>query len=127
MAAASSTAYTTSALGSGGGGGLTNAGISPFRVLGIALVIDQLGREPTMAFRYPTSLHSGTCPPDATTATSTATSSAPERARLSPDRHVQPGLRVVRSLRRMPIWTRVNRLSVTGAPVVAPRTDFNAA
>jgi hypothetical protein len=33
---------------------------SPFRVLGIALVIDQLGKEAKLAFRYPTSLNSGT-------------------------------------------------------------------
>jgi len=34
-------------------------GLSPFRVLGIALVCDQLGKEPAMVFRYPTSLDSG--------------------------------------------------------------------
>lgn len=31
-------------------------GVSPFRVLGIALIIDQLGKEARMAFRYPSSL-----------------------------------------------------------------------
>ena len=37
-----------------------HSSLSPFRVLGIALVIDQLGKEPCMAFRYPTSVDSGT-------------------------------------------------------------------
>ena len=33
-------------------------GAAPFRVLGIALVLDQLGNEARMAFRYPTSVNS---------------------------------------------------------------------
>lgn len=40
-------------------------GSAPFRVLGIALVLDQLGREARMAFRYPTSVNSGTNPSEA--------------------------------------------------------------
>ncbi|CAB9502675.1 expressed unknown protein [Seminavis robusta] len=41
-------------------GSINDMHLSPFRVLGIALVVDQLGKEARMAFRYPTSLNSGT-------------------------------------------------------------------
>ena len=70
-------------MGSSGSANATSADLvrgnhnssSPFRVLGIALVIDQLGREPKLAFRYPTSLDSGTSPSEKN-ATGTYSSSA---------------------------------------------------